>query len=270
MISLRDGLDSIRYCVTVGEHARRPLTLEPPQIPEEASDDGDALDHGIWSSTLCLTTLWNEVRNYIQLCASDFERAPWAPESYYTLIASYMHELETQLPQPHRSNEKQFSQCPPDVLERERSYWAPWVFLQLSYHGIYTVINHPFLLTSRLQSLRLKIPNTFWGRSAEAALVHSTWVCRLITMVQGKGFGLSDPFLGYIAGVAATAQLFYSCSQNEELRRNARESFDKCMAFLDAQARVWQWCRGIVSGTRPERTDVINHKKHLSGRMASG
>ncbi|KIW19123.1 hypothetical protein PV08_03415 [Exophiala spinifera] len=245
VISLRDGLDNIRYCVTVGEHARRALTLEPPQIPDDASVDGDSLDHGIWSSTLCLSTLWNEVRNYIQLCASDFERAPWAPESYYTLIGSYMHELETQLPQPHRSNGKQFSQCPPAVLEQERSYWAPWVFLQLSYHGIYTVINHPFLLTSRLQSLRLKIPNTFWGRSAEAALVHSTWVCRLITMVQGKGFDLSDPFLGYIVGVAATAQLFYSCSQNEELSRNARESFDKCMAFLDGQAAVWQWCRGI-------------------------
>ncbi|KAI1623112.1 hypothetical protein EDD37DRAFT_682606 [Exophiala viscosa] len=244
-ISLRDGLDNIHYCATVGDHARRPLTLEPPQIPEEASDHGDTHDQGIWNYTLCLSTLWNEVRNYIHLCASDFERAPWAPESYYTLIVSYMHELETQLPQPHRANCKWFFQCSLETLDSDRSYWTPWVFLQLSYHGIYTVINHPFLLTSRLQSLKLKIPNTFWRTSSEAALLHSTWIVRLISMARGKDFELSDPFLSWVVGVAASAQLFYCCSQNDELRLTARDNFDKCKAFIDDQANVWQWCRGI-------------------------
>lgn len=167
--------------------------------------------------------------------------------SYYTLIVSYMHELQTQLPQPHRANCKWFFQSSLETLESDRSYWTPWVFLQLSYHGIYTVINHPFLLTSRLQSLKLKIPNTFWRTSSEAALLHSTWIVRLISLARGKNFELSDPFLSWVAGVAATAQLFYCCSQNDEMRLNARDSFDKCKAFIEDQANVWPWCRGIVS-----------------------
>lgn len=245
-ISMRGGLENPRYCVSVGDHVQRPLAVEPPQVPEEGSHGGTK-DLGIWNYTVCLSSYWNEVRNYILLCASDTERAPWAPESYYTLIVSYMHELETQLPQPHRWDYKRFSQWSPDVLERERGYWGPWLFFQFTLHTIYTVINHPFLLTSRSQPPKLKMPNTFWRASSEAVLLHSTWITRLITLARDKQFELFDPFLGYAAGVAASAQLFYCRSQNDELRRSARDNFDKCRAFVERQGQVWPWCFRIVS-----------------------
>ncbi|EXJ95775.1 hypothetical protein A1O1_00899 [Capronia coronata CBS 617.96] len=244
-ISMKGGLDNLRYCVSVGDHARRALALEPPVVPEEVSHHGDAKDLGIWNYTVCLSAYWNEVRNYILLCASDTERAPWAPESYYTLIVSYMHELETQLPQPHRWDYKRFLQWSPDALERERSYWGPWLFFQFTYHAIYTIINHPFLLTSRSQPLKLKMPNTFWRTSSESVLLHSTWIIRLITMTRDKEFDLFDPFLGYTAGVAASAQLFYCRSQNDELRRSAQDNFEKCKTFIERQAQVWPWCHRI-------------------------
>ncbi|EXJ89888.1 hypothetical protein A1O3_02955 [Capronia epimyces CBS 606.96] len=268
-ITMKGGLENLRYCVSVGDHARRALALEPPVVPEEATyhgygdGDGDGggngssskdqgattttttKDQGIWNYTVCLSAYWNEVRNYILLCASDTERAPWAPESYYTLIVSYMHELETQIPQPHRWDYKRFMAWSAEALERERPYWAPWLFFQFGYHAIYAVINHPFLLTSRSQPLKLKMPNTFWRSSSESVLLHSTWITRLITMARDKHFDLFDPFLGYAAGVAASVQLFYCCSQNDELRRSARDNLEKCKAFVERQAQVWPWCGRI-------------------------
>ncbi|KAL2410716.1 hypothetical protein ABEF91_000112 [Exophiala dermatitidis] len=250
-ISMKGGLENLRYCLSVGDSARRPLALEPPLLPDEAplpqSDDNnsDTKDLGIWNYTVYLTAFWKEARNYILLSASDTERAPWAPDSYYTLIVSYMHELETEFPKPHRWDSRRFFQWSPEALERERSYWGPWLLFQFTYDAMFIIINHPFLLSSRSQSSNLKMPNTFWRASSESVLLHSTWVARLLTMAHEKAFDIFDPFLGYVAGVAASALLFYCRSQNDEIRRSAHDHFETCRAFVDQQAQVWPWCAKI-------------------------
>jgi hypothetical protein len=66
-------------------------------------------------------------------------------------------------------------------------------------------------------------------------------------MASDKNFELFDPFLVYVAGVAASTQLFYCRSRNPEVKRSAQANLEKLKAFVDRQAIVWPWSQSIVS-----------------------
>jgi hypothetical protein len=149
------------------------------------------------------------------------------------MILSDLTEVENKLSQCHRYDSVKFYERTADDLNINRSYWAPWLKLQFTYHSILTVLNHPFLyIVASQYNPNLAIPNAFWRRSSELVLLHATWIVRMIDMVHEKRMRLIDPFFGHSAAIAATVHLYYCCAADPRLKQKSKTDFVKCRRFL--------------------------------------
>lgn len=203
---------------------------------------------GIWTYVVQQSSLWREVRGYIAQCADGHPRPPWSPESGYAVIGAHLMDLETRFPTHHRYDAVKFLDRSMAELQQNRDYWSPWLRIQFVYHAIHSMLNHPFLYSSRPhQSAQMSVPNTFWKTSSEQALLHSTWTVRLIDMVWEKDYRVSDPFLGYCAAIAATIHVYYCRASDIRVRTSAQSKLGKCMRFVDELGTVWPICQLIVS-----------------------
>ncbi|RYP52626.1 hypothetical protein DL768_002276 [Monosporascus sp. mg162] len=166
-------------------------------------------------------------------CSAPNEPEPWRHDSMYAKVVSDFMETENMIPMCHRYDSAKFYKRKVEELRVNRDYWAPWLKEQFMYHAIPTVLNHPFLyIVGAQHNPNLAIPNTFWRRSSELALLHATWIVRLIDMVVEKGVPLADPFFGHVAAIAATVHLYYCCSAAARLRHKSNTDFAKCKRFL--------------------------------------
>lgn len=203
---------------------------------------------GIWTYVVQQSSLWREVRAYVAQCADGHPKPPWSPESGYAVIGAHLMDLETRFPTHHRYDAVKFLDRSTAELQQNRDYWSPWLRIQFVYHAIHSMLNHPFLYSSRPhQSVQMSVPNTFWKTSSEQALLHSTWTARLIDMVWEKDYHVSDPFLGYCAAIAATIHVYYCRAADIRVRSSAQSKLGKCMRFVDELGTVWPNCQLIVS-----------------------
>lgn len=223
----------------------------PPLMPRDTINIAqvDGVERaGIWTYMVQQSSLWREVRGYVAQCADGHPKPPWSPESGYAVIGAHLMELETRFPTYHRYDAVKFLDRSREELQQNRNYWSPWLCIQIVYHTIHCMLNHPFLYSSRPnQSMQMSVPNTFWKTSSELALLHSTWTVRLIDMVWEKDYRVSDPFLGHCAAVAATIHLYYCRATDIRVRTSAQSKLGKCMRFVDELGTVWPVCQLIVS-----------------------
>lgn len=206
----------------------------------------DLDDNGINFYCLRLITIWARVMAYLKTIKHGHVEEPWTPNSAYQQIASDMFQLETSFPGSHRFKAVKFYDRSPEELEKDRDYWAPWIFSQIVYHSVRAVSNHPFLHLRRTNGRqRLRSP-TFLQHTTDQAILHSSWVARILQMCMEKDFSIFDPFMGYLASVAATIHLFLRFSRDPELVSAASEHFEGCKAFLDVQATQHLQLRYVV------------------------
>lgn len=239
---------------------RQKLYQQPPCMPQEEMvlPSGTMISSqksgGIWAYMIQLSTLWGQVRTYVRQAAhqTDSAPAPWSMQSGYTAIRAHLMDLETRLPAHHRFDMARFPHQEPEHLQDRREYWSPWLYLQFTYHTIHTMLNHPFLYSSRPgQSTQLAFPNTFWKTSSELAFMHSIWVARLIEMVTNKAYRMSDPFIGHCTAIAATVHIYFCRARDKTTSDAAMNSLSKCIAFLGELALIWPSCRWLVSQRAP-------------------
>ena len=224
----------------------REMGIKPPQTPQETgifSRRG-----GIWVYMVQMSGLWNEVQHFVSHCASGDTTPPWSVQSGYSMIGAHLMDMETNYPTAHRYDSARFQDQPAEELHRDRPYWSPWLYLQLVYHAVHSVINHPFLYSWRPQdSPQRAVPNTFWKTSSELALVHSTWIVHLIGMISEKNYKLSDPFLGHTVAIAATIHIYYCRAADQTVRESAQRKLETCTDFLSDLASQWPRFQEIVS-----------------------
>lgn len=257
LLSFREDYRKPKY-VTLHEEYGKDITQLPPALPEESAYLSHPDRTGIWTHLPQMTSLWSQVRDYISHCFEGNVSPPWLADSEYTSICSYLMDIETQVPSYHRYDAARFSDQSVEELHTHRHYWGPWLLLQFTYHVIHTILNHPFLYSSRSQSSpKLNVPNTFWKTSSELALLHATWISRLITMASEKNFSISDPFLSYCAAVAATVHLYHSRGARSHHAQTARTNLNICTKFIDELALHWPISRTIVSNLH--KSSYINN-----------
>lgn len=224
----------------------REMGIKPPQAPQET--DSFTSKEGIWVYMVQLACLWSEVQRYVSHCASGDLTPPWSADSGYSIIGAHLMELETRFPTCHRYDSVRFQDQSREDLHRDRWYWSPWLYLQLTYHAVHSVLNHPFLYSWRPQQpAQLAVPNTFWKTSSELALIHTTWIVRLIEMVTEKEYQLSDPYLGHVVAIAATIHIYYCRAADPALRDSAQCKLETCTKFLSCLAMKWPMCEAVVS-----------------------
>ncbi|CAG9981269.1 unnamed protein product, partial [Clonostachys byssicola] len=238
-------------------HADLPRVLNelPPAIPREEADQstsaqGPKKKTGLWVYMIQLSTLWGKVRTYAEQWAqrNDKMPPPWSIESEYAVIGAHLMDLETKLPARHRFDLARFPDQDSQHLQSNREYWGPWLYIQFTYHAIHSMLNHPFLYSSRpQQSAQLGVPNTFWKTSTELAFIHSTWIARLVDLVKSKEYRVSDPFIGHCTAIAATIHIYFCRAADRSTRGAAQERLSGCLAFLEELALLWpssRWLHG--------------------------
>jgi hypothetical protein len=196
----------------------------------------DLEDSGITFYCLRLVTIWAHVMAYLKTIKHGDVEEPWTPNSTYQQIASDMFQLETAYPATHRFKAVKFYERSPAELEEHRDYWAPWIFSQVVYHSVRAVLNHPFLHLRRTNGRQNLRSPTFLQHAMDQAILHSSWIARILQMCVEKDFSIFDPFIGHLASVAATIHLFLQCSRDTELVSAASEHFEGCKSFLNNQA----------------------------------
>lgn len=247
MLNMLDNIEKPRYMEPKRDPAKE-LGRPPPLTPRDSFNITQTEREGIWTYMVQQTSLWREIRGYIAQCADGNPKPPWSPESGYAIIGAHLMEVETRFPTYHRYDAVRFLDRSAEELQKDRDYWSPWLVLQFCYHAIHSMLNHPFLYSSRPhQFVQMSVPNTFWKTSSELALLHSTWTARLIDMVWEKDYRVSDPFIGYCAAIAATIHIYYCRAADIRVRTSAQNKLSKCMRFVDELGTVWPVCQWIVS-----------------------
>ncbi|KAL2062476.1 hypothetical protein VTL71DRAFT_6742 [Oculimacula yallundae] len=205
-----------------------PSTLRPNNLPD------------IWSQSVKLCSLWRDVRLYVSSCIEGIAKQPWQPDSGYTRLCSSLLEVEISHPTSLSYNAVNFSALPMEDIQRDRSSFLPWLRVQVTYHTIHCVLNHPFLYSSMADPPRQRLgAGTFWRGSYEKALRHCTWVSRLIRLASEKGLLLADPFFAQAAAIASTLHLYWTRSSDNQLKISSLENLSICRTLITTMARHW-------------------------------
>ena len=232
---------------------QKEVRANPPPLPTEDIGCSNSSDIGKWSLAIHFGWVWSKARTYISDCAENKLEEPWKYNSMYVRVLSDLTEIENRLPQCHRYDSVKFYERTAEELRTGREYWAPWLNLQFTYHATLTVLNHPFLyIVASQYNESLTIPNAFWRRSSELVLLHATWVVRMIDMVSDKDMGLTDPFFGHAAAIAATVHLYYCSSADTRLKTKSMVDLRKCTQFLKSFASFSAGCEDLVGYPKPK------------------
>ena len=227
-------------------HQGEPDT-KPPPLPRDNAGHSRPSEPGIWNTSVHLGWVWSRVRKYVSVCAHGVFKEPWRRDSMYADVLSEFMETENQVPMAHRYDSVKFYERKVEELKVKQDYWAPWLKEQFTFHAVPTVMNHPFLyIVGAQHNPNLAIPNTFWRRSSELALIHATWIVRMIDMVWDKQVHLTDPFFGHVAAIAATVHLYYCCAAATRLKHKSNTDFAKCRKFLKSFIPISAACASLV------------------------
>ncbi|PTD06772.1 hypothetical protein FCULG_00005321 [Fusarium culmorum] len=227
--------------------ARDPLTKCIP-VPRAADTGVHEVLPDVWSQSHKLCALWTDLRLYVARCVEGRAKYPWLPESDYTKLCSQILDIEMYHPVHLSYNKVKFPSISAQDAHTNRVDLLPWVRIQVAYHTIHCVLNHPCLYTSMAESPRGRLGgNTFWRASCEKALRHCTWISRLIRTAKEKGLKIVDPFLAQAAAIASTLHLYWARTSDTRLKASSLENLDLCRKLIKEMATRWPICKAIES-----------------------
>ena len=216
-----------------------------PVLPQSSCTTEEVLPD-VWSRSIQICCLWGDLRVYIARCFEGSIEQPWKPNSDYTTLCARLQDFEIGHPSELSYNAVKLPDRDPHDVQKDWPQWLPWMRLQVSYHAIHCVLNHPFLYSIDVPKEKLGT-NTFWKESSEKALRNCPWVSRIIRIAGEKGLELSDPFFAQAATIAATLHLYWPRTHDTELRNAALASLEVCRSLLSNMASHWAVCRSLVS-----------------------
>lgn len=196
----------------------------------------------IIANNIKLYDIWEKVQHFAAQSNAESGKSLWTGDSEYGFIVSALMEYESQFPDEHR-----FSEQTCGSFRENQAYWAPWFSIQFMYHAILCVLNHPFLLSLRLDPIRESSPRTFRQATADLAKLHSYWVFRFIGIAREWDYAVTDPLIAYSVTVAATIFDHYRLSGETQARRDAQDKFTKCVAFVREVGKTWLISANMVS-----------------------
>ncbi|KAL8868161.1 MAG: hypothetical protein Q9198_008279, partial [Flavoplaca austrocitrina] len=197
-------------------------------------------DMGVVAYAIQMSEVWYTVRQYVHHRGKEDKYPPWSGQSIYSSIMFRQMELESQMPHKHRFNPSGFADHPISVLSTNRHYWAPWLYLQIIYHAIVCMINHPLLLSIHLRRFHVnQVPELFLQHTADLITSHTEWIIHLLEIAKEKQFDFSDPFLGQCIAIVATIFMQQSYTEDQETRLDKQAKFSVCLRFVQDLGKYW-------------------------------
>ncbi|KIW91129.1 uncharacterized protein Z519_08023 [Cladophialophora bantiana CBS 173.52] len=218
--------------------------LEQPDGPSSSTEPSD---HGIFAYVVQLSQVWQRAVRFANRRGNVGTLPAWSPQSEYSQITAELMEVETRLPYKYRFRPSRFLNQDHHELEQHRDFWASWILLQILYHTILCLLNHPLLLFLRLRNFRVTmVPEVFLQHTADLTETHTEWVIHMLDLCEKNGFRQFDPFLAHCAAIAATIYLQQSFSDDNEVRTAKQGSFRKCVSFIRDLGSFWPYVNQLA------------------------
>lgn len=194
-----------------------------------------------------ILAVWSDAIDLLSVGEKNKLPAPWADESPYRKIVAKLYDFETDLLQTHRVRHLRPDLRDAPDLESNRSYWGTWFSVQILFHAVQAIINHPVLHIAGISKSQHRRPPSFLQHAVDELFQHSGWVKKLIDLGAEKDFVLKDPFIAYIAAIVATGYMFFINSNDAPLARQAEYGFDTCYGFVNDFTKLWPHLTNTVS-----------------------
>ncbi|OQE39204.1 hypothetical protein PENCOP_c007G04675 [Penicillium coprophilum] len=200
---------------------------------------GQKVDHGILVCLLRLYSLWGKATEYIFEPVAENALPPWQTGSALAILESEWLQFETHFADAHRYINVDFkSRAREDP--QPRTYLSTWVCVQFLFHSIQCLLHHPFVIMTKLRNFNGNLSATFLQKSFETSLLHSRWIVRFIKEMSAVNFQVFDPFLGYLAAIAATIQLEHTGSKNPQIALLLNKEFRILVDFMTELSLYWE------------------------------
>ncbi|EKD18948.1 hypothetical protein MBM_03190 [Drepanopeziza brunnea f. sp. 'multigermtubi' MB_m1] len=209
--------------------------------------------------------IWDDVIRYVFATTSNSTTPPWQPGSELATIEYRFADFEPDF-STHRYREVDF---PRRAIQEPhlRPYFASWLCFQLTY------MHHPFIMFIKLQHVIRKVPPSFLQKSYKSSLIHSRWIIRFLNEMDEAGMMLHDPFVGYLAAIAATIQLEHTLSKHSDVAAAARLSFASAVRYLKKLSKYWTSIQelddydGILPAVESERVGLAGDDAELMWKV---
>ena len=211
-------------------------------------DIGDCqMSSGIHMVTTELGRVWQMARMYAAGRSTRDNTPPWLPSSDFADVMVEHLRWESTAPRKYRFAANRFHDYNHAELQSNRGYWSAWLHLQIVFAGIPCLLNHPFLLASRLQDFRHAMPQSFIQVSYEQITRHAGWIMYFIDMIQAKEYEVYDPVIAHCVLIVATIHLQHSFVDDLELGQRSQAGFGKCLSFLQKMGNMLHVAATFVS-----------------------
>lgn len=206
---------------------------------------GEKVDHGIMACLLRLYALWGKATDFVFGPLDRDMLPPWQAGSAFAALESEWLQFETQFADNHRYINVDFARRAREE-PRPRAYLSTWLCVQFLFHSIQCLLHHPFVIMTKLRHMNTNISATFLQKSHENSLLHSRWIARFVKETSEVSFPLYDPFLGYLAAIAATIQLEHTVSKNPRVALQVNNEFRTLVGFMAQLSTHWESMRVLV------------------------
>lgn len=221
---------------------------------------------------LQLLDVWAQAMDFARSLRNGDHKKVWAANGPYQQVMSEVYEVESRSSETFRLRNAKPAERSTSQLNAERYYWAKWFFMQILYHAIQAMINHPFLHIVRETEEQPKQPPSFLQHTVDQTLLHSSWIAKFIGLCDEKGFELHDPFIAHLASVAATVFMFFLDSSDHQLASQSIHGFNTCYCFVKKASGRWPHLQNtvhkldILQTTRGQRSSTGAHSYTRSGQ----
>ncbi|KAJ5245135.1 hypothetical protein N7489_005231 [Penicillium chrysogenum] len=199
---------------------------------------GQKVDHGILVCLLRLYSLWGKTTEYVFEPFAESSLPPWQTGSALAILESEWLQFETHFADAHRYINVDFKRRAREDPQ-SRTYLSTWVCVQFMFHSIQCLLHHPFVIMTKLRNFNGNLSATFLQKSFETSLLHSRWIVRFIKEMSEVNFETCDPFLGYLAAIAATIQLEHTGSKNPQIALLLNKEFRILVDFMTELSVYW-------------------------------
>lgn len=214
----------------------------PPlsQSADPASVDEGVKDSGALTYCIQIISIWGDLSSYLHELRFGKVEKPWLPNSANAQLVLQLYEYEaTWSPNHNLRNASLPSRSVPE-LSMHQEYWTLWAFLQIAFHAVSGVLNHPFIhLVATSGSSRIPKPKHFLQKTVDLALFHCGWVSRLLRTFDIFPFEINDPLVGHFVAATATILWFFQFVRDSKVSKKAREDREKCEQFLERVSVHW-------------------------------
>ncbi|OQE05207.1 hypothetical protein PENVUL_c026G04482 [Penicillium vulpinum] len=216
-------------------------SLSHGSLHDGPGKQGQKVDLGILVCLLRLYSLWGKTTEYVFESFAENSLPPWQTGSALAILESEWLQFETHFADAHRYINVDFkSRAREDPDPQSRTYLSTWVYVQFLFHSIQGLLHHPFVIMTKLRNFNGNISATFLQKSFETSLLHSRWIVRFIREMSEVNFETCDPFLGYLAAIAATIQLEHTGSKNPQIALLLNKEFRVLVDFMTELSVYWK------------------------------